>query len=81
MHIIKLFASIIYVASQIYYKVSKNVYSSYKQIFNKNEGLHNRGYNGKIVGYKIATLKWVIISNNSERSYRPSQLSNFIQQD
>ena len=47
-----------------------NVYSSYKQIFNQNEGLHDRGNNGKIVGYNIATLEWVIINNNSERSYR-----------
>ena len=29
------------------------MYSSYKQIFNQNEGLHDRGNNGKTVGYNI----------------------------
>ena len=38
-----------------------NVYSSYEQIFNQNEGLHDKGNNGKIIGYKIATLEGVII--------------------
>ena len=38
-----------------------NMYSSYKQIFNQNEGLHDKGNNGKIIGYKIATLEGVII--------------------
>ena len=38
-----------------------NVYNSYKQIFNQNEGQHDRGNNGKIIGYKIATLEGVII--------------------
>ena len=44
----------------MYYKVSMNVYSSYKQIFNQNEGLHGRGNNEKIMWYKIATLEGVI---------------------
>ena len=38
-----------------------NVYSSYEQIFNQNEGLHDNGNNRKIIGYKIATLEGVII--------------------
>ena len=38
-----------------------NVYGSYKQIFKQNEGLHDRGNDGKITRYKIATLEGVII--------------------
>ena len=38
-----------------------NVYSSYEQIFNQNEGLYDKGINGKIIGCKIATLEGVII--------------------
>ena len=38
-----------------------NVYSSYKQIFNQNEGQHDKENNGKIIRYKISTLEGVII--------------------
>ena len=38
-----------------------NVYISYKQIFNQNEGLHDKGNNGKIIGYTTVTLEGVII--------------------
>ena len=54
-----------YVESHMYFKVSMNamnVYSSYKQIFNQNESLHDGGNNGKIIGFKIATLEGVIIT-------------------
>ena len=56
-----------------------NLYSSYQQIFNQNEGLHDKENNGKVIGYKIATLEGVIINRNCEGSYRPLQLSNFMQ--
>ena len=39
-----------------------NVCSINEQIFNQNEGLHDKGNNGKIIGYKIATLEGVIIN-------------------
>ena len=61
MHIIKLFASMIYNKSYIYTIKFMNVYSSYEQIFNQNEGLHDKGNNEKIIGYKIVTLEGVII--------------------
>ena len=59
MYIIKLFASMICCKS--YTIKFMNVYSSYKQIFNQNEGLHDKGNNGKIIGYKIVILEGVII--------------------
>ena len=47
---------------QVIYTIKfMNVYSSYKQIFNQNEGLYDKENNGKIIGYKIATLEGVII--------------------
>ena len=47
---------------QVVYTIKfMNEYTSYKQIFNQNEGLYDKGDNGKIIGYKTATLEGVII--------------------
>ena len=47
---------------QVIYTIKfMNEYTSYKQIFKQNEGLHDKGNNGKIIGYNIATLEGVII--------------------
>ena len=47
---------------QVIYTIKfMNEYTSYKQIFNQNEGLHNRRNNGKIIRYKRATLEGVIM--------------------
>ena len=46
---------------QVIYTIKfMNVYSSYEQIFNQNEGLHDKGDNGKIIGYKIRRSNYII---------------------
>ena len=47
---------------QVVYTINfMNEYTSYKLIFNQNEGLHCKGNNGKIIRCKTATLEGVII--------------------
>ena len=64
-----------------------NVYSSYKQIFNQNEGLHDKGNNGKIYriqdsnirrsNYKIAIVKGHVDHCNSVTLYKTIQATTY----